>query len=107
MTPHLSTVTSSALVSADRITANSANRDLARMRAARKFETVFIAEMLKSAGLGKGREALGGGPGEDGFGSFLVQVQAEEIAKTGGFGLAGSIERALAGMEAKTNVPRN
>ncbi|WP_425044992.1 rod-binding protein [Primorskyibacter sp. S87] len=51
--------------------------------------------MLKSSGLGQPRKGFGGGPGEDQFATFLVRAQAEEMAKTGGFGLAESIFQSL------------
>jgi len=59
------------------------------------LEANFLAEMLKSAGLGKTRDAFGGGIGEDQFGSFLRQQQAEHLAQNGGFGLAESIYQSL------------
>ena len=64
-------------------------------KAARDLEAGFIAEMLKSAGFGKARDGFGGGAGEDGFTSFLVNAQAETIADAGGFGLAEHIFNAL------------
>ena len=68
----------------------------ARLReVARKLEATFLAEMLKSAGLGKPRDAFGGGIGEDQFGSFLRQAQADEMVKAGGIGLAESLFEAL------------
>ena len=63
--------------------------------AAQKLEATFLAEMLKSAGLGKPRDAYGGGIGEDQFGSFLRQAQADEMVKVGGIGLAESLFEAL------------
>ena len=61
----------------------------ARLReVAQDLEATFLAEMLKSAGFGKPRESFGGGSGEDQFGSFLRQAQAEEMVKAGGIGLA-------------------
>ncbi len=63
--------------------------------AAQKLEATFLAEMLKSAGLGTPRDAFGGGIGEDQFGSFLRQAQADEMAKAGGIGLAESLFEAL------------
>lgn len=65
------------------------------MDAAKQLEASFLAEMLKSAGLGKSRENLGGGAGEDQFGSFLVQAQAEAMVEKGGIGLAQSLFEAL------------
>lgn len=74
--------------------------DPAAMReAAVGLETVFLAEMLKSAGLGQNRESLGGGPGEEQFQSVLVRAQAEQIARSGGIGLAETLFQSL--MEAQ------
>ena len=63
--------------------------------AATELEASFLTEMLKSAGLGKTREGFGGGTGEDQFSSLLVRAQAEEMAKSGGIGLAESIYQSL------------
>ena len=62
---------------------------------ARDFEASFLAEMLKSAGLGKSRTSLGGGIGEDQFRDFLVRAQAEQLARHGGIGLSDIVFRAL------------
>ncbi len=64
-------------------------------KAATDLEAAFLAEMLKSTGLGESRETFGGGSGEDQFGSFLIRAQAEEIARAGGIGLAESLYHAL------------
>ena len=63
--------------------------------AAVKLEATFLAEMLKSAGLGEMPEAFGGGAGEEHFASFLRQVQADEMAKGGGIGLAEALFEAM------------
>jgi peptidoglycan hydrolase FlgJ len=63
--------------------------------AAQKIEASFIAEMLKSAGVGQTRDSFGGGAGEDGFASFLVNEQANKIVAAGGFGLAEHIFESL------------
>lgn len=69
---------------------------LARLReAAERLEATFLAEMLKSAGFADSRTGFGGGAGETQFGSFLVQAQAEEIARSGGIGLAELLFNAL------------
>ncbi|PHQ94393.1 MAG: chemotaxis protein chel [Marinosulfonomonas sp.] len=70
-------------------------RDAALFQAAQDLEASFLAEMLKSAGFGKPRDAYGGGIGEDQFGSFLRQEQAKEMVKQGGIGLAESLYEAL------------
>ncbi len=70
-------------------------RDDALFQAAKNLEASFLAEMLKSAGFGKPRDANGGGIGEDQFGSFLRQEQAREMVNQGGIGLAQSLYEAL------------
>ncbi len=56
--------------------------------AAVQLEATFLAEMLKSAGLGKPSQTFGGGVGEDQFASLLVQQQARQLAQSGGIGLS-------------------
>lgn len=63
--------------------------------AAAELETAFLAEMLKSSGLGDTPDAFGGGAGEAQFASFLREAQAREMVKAGGIGLAEAIHRAL------------
>lgn len=68
----------------------------ARLRdAAQKLEATFLAEMLKSAGVGAPRDAFGGGAGEDQFASFLRDAQAEEMVAAGGIGLAEALFEAM------------
>ncbi|MQQ08481.1 flagellar biosynthesis protein FlgJ [Epibacterium sp. SM1979] len=64
-------------------------------KAAMDLESAFLAEMLKSAGMGKARDSFGGGAGEDQFSSFLVEEQAKQMTKAGGIGLAESLYNAL------------
>ena len=72
--------------------------DDARLReAAKALEAGFLSEMLKSAGLGKTPDLFGGGAGEDQFGSFLRQRQAEQMVEAGGIGLAEHLFHALKG----------
>ena len=61
----------------------------------------FLTEMLKAAGFGKSRDAMGGGVGEDQFSSFLRDAQATEMVRAGGIGLAESLFEAL---KEKTDV---
>lgn len=63
--------------------------------AARAFEALFLASMLREAGFGRAREGLGGGIGEEQFASLLVSAKADALAAAGGFGLAASIVEAL------------
>ncbi|KIN63008.1 Chemotactic signal-response protein [Sulfitobacter noctilucicola] len=71
--------------------------------AAQQLEASFLAEMLKSAGLGTSRESFGGGAGEDQFASFLVKEHALAMVRAGGIGLSESIYEAL---KEKDNVGR-
>ena len=64
-------------------------------KAATQLEATFLAEMLKSAGLGESRETFGGGSGEDQFSTFLIRAQAEQMAQAGGIGLAESLYHSL------------
>lgn len=70
-------------------------RDAQLREAAQKLEATFLAEMLKSAGLGSSRSSFGGGIGEDQFSSFLRDAQAMEMAQSGGIGLAESLFNAM------------
>ncbi|MDX8346429.1 rod-binding protein [Cognatiyoonia sp. IB215446] len=63
--------------------------------AAEQLEATFLAEMLKSAGLGAPRDSFGGGIGEEQFGSFLREAQAKEIVAAGGIGLAEALFEAM------------
>lgn len=62
---------------------------------AQELEATFLAEMLKTAGFGKARDAFGGGAGEDQYSSFLVNEHARALARTGGIGLAESLYQSL------------
>ncbi|WP_261398726.1 rod-binding protein [Leisingera daeponensis] len=75
-------------------TVRPANSDPLR-EAAIELEATFLAEMLKSAGLGEASEAFGGGAGEEQFSSFLIREQANQISRSGGIGLAESLYHAL------------
>ncbi len=63
--------------------------------AAEELEATFLAEMLKSTGLGTQKNSFGGGIGEDQFASFQRQALAEEMVRTGGIGLAEHFYQAL------------
>lgn len=70
-------------------------KDQAIWKVAQDLEATFLAEMLKSAGLGASRDSFGGGIGEEQFGSFLTQAQAQEMVKSGGIGLTESVFNTL------------
>lgn len=56
--------------------------------AAEDLEATFLAEMLKSAGLGATDGPFSGGVGEEQFSSIMVREQAGQIVRAGGIGLA-------------------
>ncbi|WP_420585928.1 rod-binding protein [Ruegeria sp.] len=72
--------------------------------AAVELEAAFLAEMLKSSGLGETSKSFGGGAGEDQFSSFLVQHQARALAESGGVGLS---EILFQSMMEKTNADQS
>lgn len=72
-----------------------AQRDARLREAAQELEANFLAEMLKSAGLGDMPDAFGGGPGEEQFASFLRLEQARSMVQAGGIGLSESLFEAL------------
>ncbi len=61
-----------------------------------ELESMFLSEMLESAGLGQTSESFGGGVGEEQFASFLRQEQAGQMARAGGIGLAEAMFASLA-----------
>ncbi len=63
--------------------------------AAQQLEATFLAEMLKSAGLGTPRDSFGGGVGEEQFTSFLREAQAKEMVAASGIGLAEALFEAM------------
>lgn len=69
--------------------------DVAVRAVAEKLEATFLAEMLKSAGVGAQENSFSGGVGEDQFASFMRQALADEMVKSGGIGLAESFYRSL------------
>ena len=71
-------------------------RDLSR-----SLEAGFLAEMLKSAGLGETRSGFSGGIGEDQFSSLLVQEYADAASRAGGIGLSEAIYRSLLAAEGR------
>ena len=73
----------------------ASERDAGLWQAARALEAGFLAEMLKSAGVGAARTSFGGGAGEDQFSSFLVREYASAAVEAGGIGLAEVIYNSM------------
>lgn len=75
-------------------------QDRVQMReVAKEFEAVFLAEMLKHAGLSESRESFGGGAGEAAFNTMLADEQARHMVDAGGIGLAAHIFESLLARE--------
>lgn len=70
-------------------------RNAALRAATRELETVFLTEMLESAGLGETEGPFTGGIGESQFASFLRAEQAARMVEAGGIGLAEQLFHAL------------
>lgn len=64
-------------------------------QAAREFEAIFLAEMLKHSGLGEARESFGGGVGEAAFSSMMTQEWARSLVDKGGVGIADQLYKAI------------
>ncbi|MGJ8582721.1 MAG: rod-binding protein [Marinosulfonomonas sp.] len=77
------------------VASQASAKDLALWKTAQKLEANFLAEMLKSSGLGAVSDSFGGGAGEEQFGSFLRHAQADLMVQAGGIGLAQSLFEAL------------
>lgn len=81
--------------------ANGSSNDQKLRELAMKLESQFIAEMLKSAGVGQPRDSFGGGAGEAQFAPFLTQEYADATVKAGGLGLSEAIFEALVAKETR------
>ncbi len=64
-------------------------------QAAEKLEATFLAEMLKSAGVGAQDNTFSGSAGEDQFASFQRMAMAEQMVKKGGIGLAEAFYKSM------------
>lgn len=83
------------MIESTRLDAPLRTMDTALGRSARELETVFLAEMLKGAGLGGLEGPLSGGPGEAQFASFMRTEHARAMVDSGGIGLAEQIVQAM------------
>lgn len=60
-----------------------------------KLTVSFMSEMLKHAGVGEARDALGGGPGEDAFAGLLRTEHARALVASGDVDIAERLFEAL------------
>lgn len=79
--------------------------DIAKIEeAAREFEAVFIAEMMKPMFEGIEVEApFGGGKGEEVFRGMLLQEYGKITAQSGGLGFADQVKAAMIQMQNTIN----
>jgi peptidoglycan hydrolase FlgJ len=69
-------------------------------KAARDFEAVFISQMFEQMWSGVSTEGnFGGGNGERVFRSLMIQSVGQQIANSGGIGLAPAIKREMIAMQ--------
>ena len=67
---------------------------------AQKFEASFLSVMMQSMTAGmKTPEIGGGGAGEDMFKSLLSEEMAKQVVKSGGIGVAASIQKEMLKMQ--------
>lgn len=78
-----------------------AGRTRAEVRqAAEEFESVFLSQMLGHMFKGVGNGAVfGGGQAEKIYRDLLVEEYGKQVAKTGGIGVADTIERQLLALQ--------
>ena len=81
-------------------TGDKATRVAAIKKAATDFEASFVSNMLGEMFEGVDTAApFGGGQGETMFRSFLMDAFGKQIAKTGGVGVAASVQREMLKMQ--------
>ena len=67
---------------------------------AQKFEASFLSVMMQSMTAGmKTPEIGGGGAGEDMFKSMLGEEMAKQVVKSGGIGVAASVQKEMLKMQ--------
>lgn len=82
-----------------------AGKDITKVEeAAKQFEAVFIAEMMKPMFEGLSTEApFGGGKGEETFRSMLLQEYGKLISQTGSVGLSDQVKQQMIQMQEQAN----
>lgn len=68
-------------------------------KVAQDLEASFLTEMLKAAKFGEPRQTFGGGVGEEQFSSLMRIEVAQDMAASGGIGLAETLFQALVATE--------
>jgi len=67
---------------------------------AQKFEAQFLSSMFQQMFAGLETDGpFGGGQGEEMFRSMMTDAMGKQVAKTGGIGLAGTVQREILKMQ--------
>ena len=107
MNNHLTPDTNLALLQASqgdlsKVTKNAKNyKDLAKVEeAAKEFEAVFVAEMMKPMFEGIDTNGLfGGGKGEEVFRGMLIQEYGKILSQTGNIGISDQVKEEMIRMQ--------
>lgn len=88
-------------------TAQPTAADLAKRgkikQAAQDFEASFLSVMMQQMFAGLSTEGpFGGGAGEEMFRSVLTDAMAKQVSRTGGIGVAASVEREMLKLQGLT-----
>lgn len=79
---------------------DGAAMERAAIKAGEEFEALFIAEMLGPVFEGlKSDGMFGGGSGEEIYRSLMVQEYGKAIARSGGIGIAETVQREMLKMQ--------
>lgn len=71
-------------------------------KAGQDFESFFLSQVFENMFSGIGTDAMfGGGDGEQVYRSLLLQEYSKVAAKSGGIGIAASVEREILQMQEK------
>jgi flagellar protein FlgJ len=65
------------------------------VKASNDFESGFLSIMLGQMFEGVGGGSFSGGQGEDMFKSFMMDAMAKQMTRSGGVGLASSVQREM------------
>lgn len=97
---HLSPAQAEARATA-KAAATEGNRDPRAWEAAKQFETQFVSTLFQSMfkGLDDQDNPFSGGQGESMFRSLLVDQYGQQMAKSGGIGLADDVYREMLKMQ--------
>jgi len=76
--------------------ADQATKRAAIAKASKDFEASFLSVMLGQMFKDVNTSApFGGGPGEDAFKSFMTDAMAKQVVKSGGIGLASTVQKEM------------